>query len=65
MGSKALARVDNRLREVTTPLTTEQLADYLLISVYTVRRALRELRAMGDARRRWIRGTWRYESRRP
>lgn len=58
---KSLTKISRRLEELKTPVTSAQLATYLVISIHTTRKALRELIGMGEVRRKWIRGAWRYE----
>ena len=61
---KALAAVDRRLRELKSPQTSDQLAQYLALSKPTVLRVLRELREMNEVRRFSAGGKWYYEVRR-
>lgn len=60
---KALTKIDQRLRQLKTPQTSEQLAEYFGLSIVTVRTALRELRNMGDVRRFIIKGKWHYTTK--
>lgn len=61
---KALTAVDQRLRSLKTAQTSEQLADYLAISIFTTRKALQQLREMGEVRRFSAGGRWYYEIKR-
>lgn len=59
---KATEKIDRRLRSMKGAQTSQQIAEYLLISTTTVRRSLRELVDAGLVKRIWTHGIWKYRS---